>query len=351
MDFKDALKQVSERIEKLKGNLPTEEATKNALIMPFLQAMGYDVFNPFEVLPEFVCDIGTKKGEKIDYAILKDNQPAILIECKHWEQNLTLHDNQLLRYFHVTPAKFGILTNGIIYRFYTDLETPNKMDDTPFFEIDLTNLKNSQIDELKKFHKSYFNVDQILSSASELKYLNSFNSILKREFTDPSPDFVKFLGKQIYDGRLTDKIIEQFTSLIKKAIGSYINGHVSDRLKAAMKNEEDAAKDDEEKIETDETGKSIVTTETELQAYYIIKAIITKVVPADRIVFKDSIDYFAVNIDHIYKNVCRLYFNSPENLRIAFRTEDKKEERIRIEALDDLYMYSDRLIEIAEKYK
>ncbi len=103
--------------------------------MPFIQTLGYDVFNPFEVMPEFTCDIGTKKGEKIDYAIMKDGNPVILIECKHWNQELTLYDNQLLRYFHVSTAKFGILTNGIVYKFYTDLEHENKMDEKPFLEV------------------------------------------------------------------------------------------------------------------------------------------------------------------------------------------------------------------------
>ena len=147
MDFKDSIKQISERIEKLKDNLPTEEATKNAFVMPFISALGYDVFNPLEVLPEMTCDIGTKKGEKIDYAIMKDGEPIMLIECKHWQQDLNLHDNQLLRYFNVSKAKFGVLTNGIIYRFYTDLEEPNKMDEKPFLEINMTDLKDALIDE------------------------------------------------------------------------------------------------------------------------------------------------------------------------------------------------------------
>ena len=140
MDFKDIIKQISERVERLKDSLPTEEATKNALIMPFINALGYDVFNPNEVLPEMTCDIGTKKGEKIDYAILENGEPIILIECKHWKQNLSLHDNQLLRYFNVSKAKFGVLTNGIIYKFYSDLEEPNKMDEKPFLEIDMYDL-------------------------------------------------------------------------------------------------------------------------------------------------------------------------------------------------------------------
>ena len=170
MDFKDILRQLSERIEKLRDNLQTEEATKNALIMPFIQAMGYDVFNPLKVIPEFTCDIGTKKGEKIDYAIMRDNEPIILIECKHWCDTFTLADNQLLRYFHVSSAKFGMLTNGIIYRFYTDLDQANKMDEKPFLEVNMLDLRDNQIEELKQFHKSYFDVDKILSTTSELKY-------------------------------------------------------------------------------------------------------------------------------------------------------------------------------------
>ncbi len=143
MDFKDSIKQISDRIEKLKDSLQTEEATKNALVLPFISALGYDVFNPFEVLPEMICDIGTKKGEKIDYAIMKDKEPIMLIECKHWQQELTLYDNQLLRYFHVSKAKFGVLTNGIIYRFYTDLAVPNRMDEKPFLEINMLDLKDA----------------------------------------------------------------------------------------------------------------------------------------------------------------------------------------------------------------
>jgi hypothetical protein len=205
MDFKDQIKQVAQRIEKLKDSLATEEATKNALIMPFILALGYDVFNPLEIVPEFTCDIGTKKGEKIDYAIINDGKPVVLIECKHWKQDLTLHDNQLLRYFNVANAKFGILTNGIVYKFYTDLECANKMDEKPFLEVNMLDLNDTQIEELKKFHKSYFDVDTILSSASELKYTGELKNIIAKEFEQPSAEFVKYLGKQIYDDVFTAK--------------------------------------------------------------------------------------------------------------------------------------------------
>lgn len=245
MDFKDLIRQISERIESLKENLPTEEATKNALIMPFISALGYDVFNPFEVLPEMCCDIGTKKGEKIDYAIMKDGEPVIPVECKHWQQDLNLHDNQLIRYFNVSKAKFGVLTNGIIYKFYTDLAEPNKMDTKPFLEVNMLDLKDAQIEELKKFHKSYFNVSEILSSASELKYMGELRTVIGKEFMSPTPDFVRYFGKQVYDGVFTPKILEQFTGLVKRTISNYISDTISERLKAVTK-EEDSPKSDEQ---------------------------------------------------------------------------------------------------------
>lgn len=353
MDFKDSILNLASRFEKIKDNLLTEEATKTGMIMPFISALGYDVFNPMEVLPEMVCDIGKKKGEKIDYAILFDNQPLILIECKHWQQNLNLHDTQLLRYFTVSKAKFGILTNGVIYRFYTDLLETNIMDKKPFLEINLLDLKDAQIEELKKFHKSYFDVDNILSTASELKYMGELKTIIAKEFDSPSVDFVKIMGKKVYDSTFTQAVVDQFTDLLKRAISSYVNDLISNRLKAAMGNEaaEDAPSVPE--VATDEPvmqeGKQIETTEMELNGFYIVKSILRPVVDVNRIVYKDTMGYFAVNIDNTRKLVIRFYFNNEDNLRIAFLNDDRKEERIHIDSLDDIYNYADRIIAEAKK--
>ena len=354
MDFKDVVKQLAERVEKLKDNLQTEEATKNALIMPFIQAMGYDVFNPLEVIPEFTCDVGTKKGEKIDYAIMVDGNPVILIECKHWKQDLTLHDNQLLRYFNVSNAKFGILTNGIVYRFYADLEKPNKMDEKPFLEIDLTDLKTMQIEELKKFHKAYFNVENILSSANELKYMIELKSIIIKEFSTPSPEFVKLFSKQVCEGPCTAKILEQFTGLVKKSISNYINDIISERLKTALKAETDDNKKENEPVQSqveESKGDGIVTTEEELEAFYIVKSILRQILSSDRITYRDSQSYFAIFVDNNNrKTICRLYLNSPLNKKIVFISEDKKEIPYKIQALDEIYSYSEQLKSSAEKF-
>jgi len=355
MDFKDIVKQLSERVEKLKDNLHTEEATKNALVMPFLQAMGYDIFNPMEVVPEFTCDIGIKKGEKVDYAILKDGNPLILIECKHWRQDLTLHDNQLLRYFAVSNAKFGILTNGIIYKFYTDLEKLNKMDEKPFLEIDFSDLKAVQIEELKKFHKAYFDLDNILSSANELKYMNELKNIIIGEFSNPSPEFVKLLARPVYDGQFTVKIIEQFTGLVKRSISNHINDVFSDRLKTALKaenvEENKQEKDQVHSLIEDLKENKIVTTDEELQAFFIVKAILLPFISSSRITYKDSQSYFSIFIDNTNRKiVCRLYFNSQSNMQIAFIDEDKKEHRYKIEKIEEIYSFSELLINSANRF-
>jgi hypothetical protein len=267
MDFKDQLKVISDRVIKLKEQIATEEATKNAFIMPFLQALGYDVFNPLEVVPEFVADIGIKKGEKIDYAIFKDGSPTILIECKHWAQNLNIHDGQLLRYFHVSKAKFGLLTNGIVYRFYSDLVAPNKMDEKPFLEFNITEIKENQIDELKKFHKSNFDIDSIVNTASELKYTNELKHLIQQELNNPTPDFVKHFARQVYPSVITAKVLEQFTVLTKKSVQQHISDLITERLKTALTKEDEVIKDvsnlSSEKIIED--SNKIVTTDEELE--------------------------------------------------------------------------------------
>ena len=172
MDFKEKLLQLSEKIVKNKGQIMTEEATKTAFVLPFIMALGYDVFDPCEVKPEHTCDVGTKKGEKIDYAISLNGEDLILlVECKNWTENLDIHTNQLFRYFVASDVRFAILTNGIQYRFFSDSEKANIMDADPFFEVDITNINEYQIEQLRKFHKSYFNELQIFNSIPGIKYI------------------------------------------------------------------------------------------------------------------------------------------------------------------------------------
>lgn len=347
MDFKDQILQLAGRVEKLLPQLKTEEATKNALIMPFIQVMGYDVFNPFEVSPEFIADIGIKKGEKVDYAILKEGEPAILIECKHHMENLDPHNSQLFRYFHTTKAKFGLLTNGLLYRFYTDLDEKNKMDDTPFFEFIITEIKEAEIIELKKFHKSYFDVESITNTASELKYLNELKALLSREMLTPSDNFVSFFTRQVYSGVLTAKIKEQFSPIIKRSFNSLISDAISERLKSALNQEKHLEATEVGKIEesmTAEATPSIVTTAEELEGFYIIKSILRQHIDAKRINYRDAQSYFAILLDdNNRKTICRLYLDGTKKY-LAILDDNKKEVRHEIHLLDELYGYVEDLL-------
>ena len=348
MDFKDEIKQFGERVEKLKAQIQTEEATKNAFIMPFIKALGYDVFNPMEVVPEYIADIGIKKGEKVDYAIMKDNQPTILVECKHWGESLNPHNSQLFRYFHTTKAKFGLLSNGIIFRFYTDLVEPNKMDEKPFFEFNVTDIKDNQIEELKKFHKSYFDVGNIQNTASELKYMNELKALINVEFQAPTEGFVRFFAKQIYQGVLTSKIIEQFTGITKKSIQQYINDLITERLKSALKKENDdeqkAAELEIAQVSLIGSESKIETTEIEKEGFMIVKTILRQKIKVNRIAFRDAQSYFAILLDdNNRKTICRLYLNASKKYLCTF-DEQKNETRNEISSIDDIFNYADILL-------
>jgi len=350
MDFKDQVKQIGDRVSKLKDQILTEEATKNAFIMPFLQCLGYDVFNPLEVVPEFVSDIGLKKGEKIDYAIFKDGAPTILIECKHWAQNLNVHDGQLLRYFHVSKAKFGILTNGVNYRFYSDLVEPNKMDEKPFLEFNINEIKDVQVEELKKFHKTVFDAESITNTASELKYTNELKLLIQQEFINPSPDFVKYFAKQVYPNNISAKVLEQFTNLTRKSLQQYINDLITDRLKTALTKEDQAAKEQEaaEAELSKEDESKVVTTEEELEAFMIVKTILRQKIPLNRIYYRDAQSYFSVLLDdNNRKTICRFYLNGNKK-NMATLDEQKKEIRHELVTLDDIFSHADTLLAIID---
>ena len=193
MDFIDDVRTRSDRFAKRIEHLETEEATKSALVLPFIQMLGYEIFDPTEVVPEFTADVGTKKGEKVDYALIQDGKPAILIECKKYGSNLDEAEmSQLLRYFTVTAARFGILTDGIVYRFFSDLDQPNVMDTKPFFEFNILDFTDIQVTELKRFTKSAFAVREIVDAARELKYTTEIKRILAEELAAPSKEFVRF---------------------------------------------------------------------------------------------------------------------------------------------------------------
>lgn len=349
MDFNEAIKQFSKRVGALKETIKTEEATKMSLIVPIFQLLGYDVFNPLEFCPEYTADVGIKKGEKVDYAILEDGKPSILIECKSCTEQLDKHSSQLFRYFGTTPAKFGILTNGIIYRFFTDLEEANKMDLIPFLEIDITNIKDTSINELKKFCKDSFDKDKIFSTAEELKYSGLIKDYLSKELDNPSEDFVKHVLYYIYDGQRTQKVIEKYQPLVKKAFNAFINDIVNQKIASALSKDE-VENDIPENDEVEEPHSKIVTTEEELEAFYIIRGILAEVVPVEDVVHRDTESYFGILYkDNNRKPICRINLDK-KNKQIFIPDENKKFERIYIDSLNELYKYKKQLEEVVKRY-
>jgi hypothetical protein len=238
MDFADHIKELVALLEKNKDSVFTEEATKHSLVMPFLQVLGYDVFNPTEVIPEFTADIGIKKGEKVDYAIAIDNEIKILIEVK--AVRTILHpkaSGQLLRYFGVTKAIFAILTNGIEYQFFSDLEQKNIMDTTPFLIVNLvSSIRDSEISQLRKFHKTYFDADKILSSAIELKYTGEIKKYIKEQVKEPDEEFIKFFMKKTsLSGFITKHSASRYAPIVVNAFRQYVTESVSNTLQEAIK--------------------------------------------------------------------------------------------------------------------
>lgn len=348
MEFNESIKQFSERVYALKDNISTEEATKMSLVVPMFQLLGYDVFNPTEFCPEYVADVGIKKGEKVDYAILEKGVPSILIECKSCSEQLDKHSSQLFRYFGTTPAKFGILTNGIAYRFYTDLEESNKMDLVPFLEIDMLNLKDSSINELKKFCKDNFDKDKIFSTAEDLKYSNLIKGVLAKEFDSPSDDFVRFIISSVYDGQKNQRVIEKFTPMVKRAFSSFVNEIVNNKISSALTPESDEP-EEAAPVEAVPISK-IVTTEEEIEAFYIIRGILAGTISVEDIVHRDTESYFGILYkDNNRKPICRLNLDT-KNKQLLIPDENKKFERIYIESLNDIYKYKSRLIEVAKRY-
>ena len=353
MDFFEKLTSLAAKVRLQGPAIQTEEATKNAFVMPFINTvLGYDVFDPLEVMPDIVCDVGTKKGEKIDYAIMKDGEVQILIECKKIGESLSInHASQLFRYFHVTSARISILTNGQVYRFFTDLDAPNKMDEKPFLELDLLDIDEYSVPELIKLTKSAFDVDSIINAAGELKYVSQLKKLIGTQVSKPEDDFVKFFASRVYEGVITQKVREQFYELTRKALAQFLNDQINDRLKSAMSGViqpslasipvTNSAKADAQ--DRDETEDKILTTLEELEGYHIVRAVVRSVVDAKRIVQRDTQSYFGVLLDdNNRKPICRLHFNRSQKYLGIF-DEEKNETRHAISSIDEIYEYADQL--------
>lgn len=288
---------------------------------------------------------------------MKDGEPILVIECKHWKENADAHNSQLHRYYHVSKARFGILTNGIIYNFYTDLEKPNIMDEKPFLTINLDDLKDSSIKVLEKFTKTSYDLESILDSAESLKYIKAIRKEFEAEINNPSDEFVKLLVNRFFDRPLTANRLSIFREYTKRALTNSINESINSRLKSALSINESIhdtkTKENEVVDSIDENSESkVITTEDEIEGFQIVKAILREVISADRIAPRDTQSYFGVLLDdNNRKPLCRLHLNGGKKYIELFHNGKDAGEKILINSLDDIYNHKTELQKTVDNYK
>jgi hypothetical protein len=347
MDLATRLVELEKRTAQHRELLLTEEAAKTALVLPFFQALGYDVFNPSEVIPEFTADVGIKKGEKVDYALCAEGRVNILVECKPSSVDLDLkHASQLFRYFSTTDARVAILTNGVVYKFYSDIEQPNKMDEKPFFVFSLDAIKRSDPATLERFTRAQFDIEAIIAEAGRLKLESQVRIELEREFAQPSDEFVRLIAKRVTNGQFTAAVREQFQAVMVNSIAQLIRDRVNDRLTSALHvaNPEPVPIDEGASDDPSDPGDGVITTEDELGGYRILQAIAARHVDPKRVIIRDSKSYCAVLLDdNNRKTLARLHFNSPTTRYIG-TFEGKAETRHAVSALTDIYKLEPQIV-------
>ncbi len=362
MDFQEAIMTLVTRAKKQASRIQTEEATKQAFVLPFIQALGYDIYDPEEVIPEFTADVGVKKGEKIDYAILQGGKPILLIECKWNGKALDeQHRSQLYRYFSVTEARIAILTNGLVYQFYADLEKPNTLDEKPFLEFDLLDPEEELIPELKKLSKPNFDLGQIISTASELKYTKAIREILSQELHAPSDELTRFFAAKIYSGRITHNVLERFREITKRSLNDFINGEINARLKSIMSQTQETKAAPESPGALDisahcskkqRQSEQINTTQEEKEGFLFVLNLLRERVDPQRIFWRDVESYFNILLDdNIRKPLCRLYFNSAQKYIGLFDPAEKRWEKQPIQSIPDIQGFADRLYATLASYE
>ncbi|MCY4560577.1 MAG: type I restriction enzyme HsdR N-terminal domain-containing protein [Chloroflexi bacterium] len=363
LDLVDRLQRLARRVQRHLESVQTEEATKTALVLPFIaDVLGYDIYDPTEVVPEFTADVGTKRGEKVDYAILRYGRPILLIECKRYGADLgDSAKSQLHRYFSVTESRVGVLTDGVTYRFFSDVDAPNKMDDRPFYEFDLRSADEAEAKEkakeISRFTKSSFDADALQGQAQDLKYTREILSLIKHEFDDPSPDFVRLFSKRVYPRTHTKRVVAQFTEITKRALRQFLSNHLKAQITRVLEGDQaDEASSGAGSGQDADAAPAVAdpihtTTEDEWQGFFAVKAILSRDLSPERIHMRDVKSYCGILLDNTNRQpICRLHFNNPANKFLALIGDDKKRRLVSIESVDDIFQYADEIRVAANRY-
>ncbi|WP_297520045.1 type I restriction enzyme HsdR N-terminal domain-containing protein [uncultured Clostridium sp.] len=327
--LKDKLFEISNNIVAIKSNIITEEATKQALILPFFQVLKYDVFNPIEFIPECLADFGIKKGEKVDYAIKLDGEISILIEAKSCNVKLDRHAGQLSRYFNNATAPIGILTNGIEYRFFSDIEVANRMDEDAFCTINMLELKDSDIELLYRFLKGEFSEEKIRDIAHDLKERKKIKDIINQELENPSEELISVLMSSVNNKRKTSTYFLKYRPIVKDMLSEKIKEVAIDKITNEIREPLDI-----------KPIKKIVTTEEELVAYGLVLGLLGEYIDVGNISYKDTESYFNILlINNVRKWICRLFLNGSKKY-IMFSDNSEK---ILMDDIGDIAKYKERL--------
>lgn len=353
MNFSERVNELSKRSKHASKLALTEEATKTSVILPLIQAFGFDVFNLDEVIPEFIADVGMKKGEKVDFVIKIDGKIAVLIEAKPISMSLGgAQYSQLYRYFGVTEAKLAVLTNGKEIWFFSDVDEPNNMDKKPFFTFDLQSHDDAQIAELARFQKTGFSIETILEAASNLKYTTKAASYLKKQLSDPDDEFVRLVGRQIYEGSQTKAVIELLRPAVQSALDAVIRDRIQDKLNVAFRPDALAPESTAEKtVAVSQQAQEIETTAEEQQAFMMVRAIAARILDVERVTIRDAKSYCSIFVDdNNRKPVCRFYFNAKNTKHIGIFDAQKSEIRHQITNLNEIYKHAKAIEECVAGY-
>lgn len=307
-----------------------------SLILPFLNALGYDIYDPMEVMAEYIADFAVKKVgqfEKVDYAIAINGNIVMLVEAKARRQKAEAHDGQLSRYFNgVLTTKVAIVSNGIEYRFFTDLRDKNVMDKEPFFTFNIFAYSPKDIENLKLFHRDNFDIAAISRQAEEMVYVKAMTQLIGNFLRSPSDDFIRFLVAELgkvapgyeIQGRITSKIVDKFKPIVKKSIqdslvelmtrslSQEIDIPLEDSKESSLETggEVEAERFAEDVFENEIEELKIVTTEEELEAFAKIKTIVSGSIHYRfEIKYKDTISYFGIHLGKVTWWIFRLYLS------------------------------------------
>lgn len=355
MDFVDMVRAHAKRVSELRDIVINEESTKTSLIMPFFQLLGYDPSDPRVVIPEYYSDFGEKKECRVDFAIKRGGDIVIIVEAKRVGDALDgAREAQLQKYFqNLLSVKIAVLTDGVVYKFFTDLENVNVMDKKPFMTFDFSHIEEGLISELQRLCNDCFDTDRALSAAQELKYLGQLKKLVSDEMGTPSDEMVRLFAKQVYEGKLTNTVVEAFRERLKMAFEHHVGSVINARLENAKQPSiaVSSQSDDEPKPETQEEDSRIITTPEEIEGYHIVRAIMSQIVDPEKVVMRDTISYCGILFENNNrKPICRLHFNSLTNMQLETFDSEKKGTRYKLEKISDIYKYAEALQSVVGYY-